>query len=80
MEIPHFGTVSCTIIKSQNNTKTLSFYPESTLAEELGTLSGAINSSKNANVIRKDINLGKIAEVSMLPREQAKNIIQAFSL
>ncbi len=79
MEIPHFGTVSCTIVKSQNNSKTLSFYPESTLAEELGALSGA-NSSKNTNVIRKDINLGKIAEVSMLPREQAKNIIQAFSL
>jgi hypothetical protein len=79
VEIPNFGTVSCTTIKSQNNSKTLSFYPESTLAEELGALSG-INSSKNANVIRKDINLGKIAEVSMLPREQAKNIIQAFSV
>jgi len=56
----------------------LTFHPLSTLAEELAV--NSIPDRKNGVHVKKDINLGKIAEVCMLSRELVKNIIQAFSI
>lgn len=56
----------------------MSFHPLSILAEELSVT--LIPDRKNGAYVKKDINLGKIAEVCMLSRELVKNIIQAFSI
>ena len=75
IDIPQFGAVSC----RDNNT--LNFQATSTLAEELAGSSYPLDKKhQGQQVVRKDINLGKIAEVCMMSRDQVKNIIQAFSI
>lgn len=65
VEVPYFGTF---IAKS---TETLLFAPSQTLVEEACGIQGSGIASKK----RKEVSLGKVAEVCLLNREQVKTIL-----
>lgn len=67
LDIPFLGGVVVT------NSTSLEFKHSSLLSEE----GGLPMRTKGA---RQELNMGKIAEVCMIGREQVKNILQAFSL
>jgi hypothetical protein len=65
VEVPYFGTF---IAKTAD---TLLFAPSQTLADEAGGMQGSGAASKK----RKEVSLGKVAEVCLLNREQVKTIL-----
>ena len=65
IDIPYFGTVIA------RGPDTLLFAPSQQLSDEAGGLQGSGTASKK----RKEVSLGKIAEVCLINREQVKIIL-----
>ncbi len=75
LEVPFFGTISA------QGPDSLTFTPSNSLADDSGMLAPTpkFEGSKKHFSSKQDINMGKIAEVSMMSREQVKTIISQLS-
>ena len=72
IEVPYFGTVV-----AQGKQK-LTFHTAQTLTDE-GGMAPTPKFSGEKKIIRQEVNMGKIAEVCLIGREQVKTILQGLS-